>query len=267
MNHVLKAFFIIVLCSLSASLYADNALRTFEDIIESKELRVGTSLFTPWAMRGKDGSLIGSEVDIAHRLAADMGLTAKLSVYDWDQLIEVLQTGEIDIIVAGMAVTPRRALVVNFSQPYAFSGVDLVANSERTKRFKSIKDVQKKSVTIGVVAGTVSEKVAKRHFKTATIKTFSSQEKVEEALLTGALHAYVEISPIPKFLAIRYPEKVDLPLSKPLHMIREAFAVRKGDYDFVNFLNAWIVSRSADGWLMTTRNYWFERLQWRELEQ
>lgn len=266
-GHVVKTILAIVLCVFSFSLHAENAIRTFDNMIEKGEVRMGVSLFAPWTMRGKDGRLIGSEVDIAHRLAADMGVTAKLSVYEWDQLINALRMGEIDIVVAGMAVTPSRALAVNFSQPYAFSGVDLVANSERTKQFKSVKDVQKKSVSIGVVSGTISEKVAKRRFEKSTIRIFPTQAKVEEALLKGELHAYVGSSPGPKFLAIRHPEKVDLPLSKPLHISREAFAVRKGDYDFVNFLNAWIVARSADGWLMTTRNYWFERLQWRELEK
>jgi polar amino acid transport system substrate-binding protein len=53
-----------------------------------------------------------------------------------------------------------------------------------------------------------------------------------------------------------------VPIKKPLVATREAFAVRRGDNDFVNFLNAWVVARDADAWLTSTRKYWFESLNW-----
>jgi len=37
-------------------------------------LKVGLSTFVPWAMNDKNGELIGFEVDVARRLAEDMGV-------------------------------------------------------------------------------------------------------------------------------------------------------------------------------------------------
>jgi polar amino acid transport system substrate-binding protein len=265
MRYVLKTGLIVVLSLLSLFVQAGEGQRNFQEILDSGELRVGLSMFTPWTMHAKSGDPIGSEVDVAYRLANDMNLAAKLKVYEWDKLIAALNAGEIDVVVAGMAVTPERALKVNFSQPYASAGIGLVANSALTENFKSIEDMRHKTVSVGAVSGTVSEKMAKRLFAKSTIQLFSTQQDAEAAVLKGDIHAYVASNPAPSFLALRYPDKVDTPLDKPLYSTREAFAVRKGDQDMVNFLNAWIVARSADSWLQSTRSYWFESLDWREL--
>ncbi len=63
-----------------------------------------------------------------------MGVTPKLISYNWEKLIPALKEGQIDIIIAGMAITPQRALKVNFSLPYATSGISLatILNARKT---------------------------------------------------------------------------------------------------------------------------------------
>ena len=104
-------------------------------------LRVGLALFTPWAFKGKDGKLVGFEMDVARKLARDMGVKLKVISYDWKKLIPALNKGKIDIIIAGMSITPQRALKVNFSMPYATSGVSLATHLEGTKHIKSVKEL------------------------------------------------------------------------------------------------------------------------------
>ena len=69
---------------------------------------------------------------------------------------------------------------------------------------------------------------------------------------------------MPTFLALENPDKIDVPLDRPLLVSKEGFAVNKGDPDFLAFLNSWIVSREADTWLPTTINYWFKTLRWKD---
>ena len=249
--------------SAHSPLYAAEA-RNFDQIVAAKTLRVGINLMVPYAMQGKDGKLVGSEIDIAQRVAKDMGVAAELKPYDQAQLIPALQKGEIDIIVAGLSITPARALQVWFSQPYASSGIGVATNTALTNEFDSLDDLDSDKVAIGVIGGTVSEQVARDVFGKASIKAFSDEKPLEEALVKGLLHAYVRAEPAPRFLALRHPKTVDVPISKPLLETREAFAVRRGDAAFVNFLNAWIEARSADVWLASTHQYWFEGLSWQD---
>lgn len=249
----------------AADAVADRAAQlTFSQILAAQKVRIGTYLAAPYAVKNSAGKLTGSEVDIAERLAKDMGVAAEIRVYDWEQLLPALQRGEIDIIVAGLSITPQRALQVYFSNPYASSGVSIATNTRLTSDFGSLDSLNKPDVAIGVLSGSISEQVARDIFAKASIKTFPDEAQIEEALVKGLLHAVVRSEPGPRFLALKHPKEVDVPISRPLLSTREAFAVRRGDHDFVNFLNAWIAAREADAWLTSTRKYWFESLDWQE---
>lgn len=236
----------------------------FEQIIAMHKLRVGTFLSTPYAANAKDGTLIGSEIDIAQRLGRDLGVNVEIKTLAWDQLIPALQRGDVDIIIAGLSITPERALQVYFSNPYSSSGVSIATNIQLTANFGSIENLNRPDVAIGVIGGTVSEDAARQIFPKASIKLFSEETKAEDALVKGLLHGYVRAEPVPRFLALQHPKEVDVPISKPLVATREAFAVRRGDNDFINYLNAWIVARDADMWLVSTHKYWFESLSWQD---
>lgn len=241
-----------------------GAQLNFSQILAAHKLRIGTYLAPPYAVKNSSGKLSGSEVDIGERLAKDMGVTPEIKLYDWDQLLPALQRGEIDIIVAGLSITPQRALQVYFSNPYASSGISIATNIKLTGGLSSLDGLNKPDVAIGVLTGSVSEQVARDLFAKASIKTFADEAQAEEALVKGLLHAFVRSEPGPRFLALKHPKEIDVPISRPLLSTREAFAVRRGDSDFVNFLNAWIVAREADAWLTSTRKYWFESLNWQE---
>ena len=236
---------------------------SFNKIRERGILRVGVSPFTPWVFKDKGGKLVGFEIDVAKKLAKDMGVTPKFISYDWEKLIPALNKGKIDIIIAGMAITPQRALKVNFSSPYATSGISLATNIERTKHIRSVKELNHKMIKIGVISETVSEGLAKRIFNKAMVVAFKKSDAAEKAIVNGKIHAYLEANPIPRFIALDHPKKVDVPLSEPLLGTRAGFAINKGDPDFLNFLNSWVVAREADTWLPSTHDYWFKSLKWK----
>src|SRR6187549_3488824 len=101
--------------ALAAVAFSGNAAaRPLQEVLNTGTLRVGVTLFAPWAARGADGDLVGFEVDVARQLAADMGVKAQLLSYDVERLVPALESGEIDIIAAGLTITPERALHVNF---------------------------------------------------------------------------------------------------------------------------------------------------------
>lgn len=254
-------FFVGIIQSASANETASHS--SFNKIREKGTLRVGISLFTPWTLKGKNGELVGFEIDVAKKLSKDMGVTPKFISYDWEELIPALKGGQIDIIIAGMAITPQRALKVNFSLPYATSGISLATNIERTKHIKSVEELNRQSIKIGVISATVSEGLAKRIFNKASIMAFKKSNDAEDAIVAGKIHAYLEAKPIPRFIALDHPGKVDVPLSEPLLATKAGFAINKGDPDFLNFLNSWIIARETDTWLTSTHDYWFKSLKWK----
>jgi polar amino acid transport system substrate-binding protein len=250
---------------LAALAFAGNAAaRDLQDVLNSGTLRVGVTLFAPWAARGTDGELVGFEVDVARQLAADMGVKAQLLSYDVDRLVPALESGEIDIIAAGLTITPERALHVNFSNAYAESGIGLATHVERTANVSDIKALDSDTVSIAAVENSVGAQLARRLWPRARVQVFPSVEAASQALVAGEVHGYVEDEPVPTFLALEHPGVVDVPTGRPLLVSPAGFAVNKGDPDFLAFLNAWITARETDTWLPTTASYWFESLRWRE---
>jgi polar amino acid transport system substrate-binding protein len=242
----------------------DAAARALQDVLNTGSLRVGVALFAPWAARGANGELVGFEIDVARQLAADMGVKAEILTYDIARLIPALESGEIDLIAAGLAITPERALHVNFSQPYSEGGVTLATHLEKTADVKDVRALDDADVTIAAVEGSVAVALARRLWPRANVEVFPSVEAASAAVLDGSVHGYLEDEPVPTFLALENPTVIDVPTARPLLASRAGFAVNKGDPDFVAFLNAWITAHEADTWLPTTTNYWFKSLRWRE---
>ena len=263
MSAMLKTF--IRLSMILLSLFSIGAQADIlDDILKRGTVRVGVALFTPWTMKRENGQLYGYEIDVAEKIAQDMGVKPEFKVYNWEDIIAGLEEGEIDVIAGGMAITPARALKVNFSLPYLQSGVTLATNTELTKNINKLEQLNRPEIVIATVAETLAADVAQRLFDKADIKIFPTSEAAEKEILEGNVHVYLASMPEVKFLALQYPDKVDLPLSEPLLASKAGLAVKKGEQEWLNFLNAWVTAREADRWLITAQKYWFDSLQWSE---
>ncbi len=263
MNSRLKMFFqasIALLMFLSVEVHAD----ALDDIIERGTLRIGVSFFVPWIMEDESGKLSGYEIDVTKKLAQDMIVEPKFIVYKWEDIISALRKGEIDIIASGMAITPARALKINFSNPYADSGITLATNTKMTRDVKSLEELNMENIIISAVSESISFDVANRLFDKANLKAFKTAEEAKNAVINGEAHAYVGTSPQPEYLALQYPQKIDVPMTKPLISYKAGFGISKGEQEWLNFLNAWITAREADKWLSATHKHWFENLGWRK---
>jgi len=259
----LKMFFqasMVLLMFLSVEVHAD----ILDDIIERGTLRIGVSLFVPWTMEDESGQLSGYEIDVTKKLAQDMSVKPKFIVYKWEDIIPALRKGEIDIIAGGMAITPARALKINFSIPYADSGISLATNTKMTRDIKSLEELNQENIIISGVSESVSYELANRLFDKANVKAFKTAEEATKAVMDGEAHAYVATSPQPEFLALKYPQKIDMPMTKPLISYKAGFGVNKGEQEWLNFLNAWVTAREADKWLSATHKHWFRSLGWRK---
>ena len=260
MRKSLKA---AALIAWSVLLAAPAGARSFQEVLNHGTLRVGMPLLAPGAMRDGDGALMGFEVDVANKLAADMRVRAQIVVYELDELIPALESGEIDMI-AGLAITPERALHANFSQPYASSGIALATNTTRTASVQRLEELDAETYKIAAVENSVAAELARRRLPSAQLVLFESAEAASAALLEGSVDGYLEEEPVPTFLALEHEATIDVPLARPLLPAHAGLAVSKGDVDFLAFLDAWIVAREADTWLPTMHRYWFKSLEWRE---
>ena len=233
-----------------------------EDVLERGTIRFGVAEFAPWTIMSESGDLIGFEIDVANKIAQDMGLKPEFKVYEWDSIIPALQRGEIDVLAGGMSITPGRALQVNFSRPLAQAGVGLATNTRMTQNIKTLEELNDPQIVIATVNETLAFSVSQTLFNRANVKTYPSADLAENEIIEGRAHAYLATTTETRFLALRHSDDIDLPITEPLLASREALAVKKGEHELLHSLNAWVTARQADKWVATTRDYWFETLDW-----
>lgn len=72
----------------------------------------------------------GYDVQMAVRLAEELGLTLEIIKLEWDGLPPALESGMIDAVIAGMSPTPERARQIDFSDAYYDSDIVLVVKND-----------------------------------------------------------------------------------------------------------------------------------------
>ena len=240
---------------------------TVEQVLKRGVLKVGMSTFVPWAMKDKKGELIGFEIDVARRLAKDMGVKAAFVPTKWDGIIAALQAGKFDVIIGGMGITTKRSLKINFTIPYDYTGMSLVAHKEKAKGFDKIEDFNRPDVVLVARLGATPVAAARKYMPKAEIRQFDDEAQAVQELVNGKAHALVASAPLPAFQAVKYPEKLFLPLKGNFTKEPIAFAVKKGDFDTVTFFNSWITVVDSEGWLAERKHFWFETKDWQDQMQ
>ena len=235
---------------------------SIETVLKRGVLRVGMSTFVPWAMKDKTGKLIGFEIDVATRLAKDMGVKVEFVPTKWAGIIPALLTGKFDVIIGGMGILPKRNLKVNFTIPYDVTGMSIVAHKELAAGFDSLEDFNRSNVAISVRLGSTAVAAAKKFMPKAKLRKFDDESQAYQELINGKAHAVVGSAPMPTFQALKYSEKLFLPLKGTFTKEPIGFALKKGDFDTLNFFNNWITVVQAEGWLKERKHYWFETRDW-----
>jgi polar amino acid transport system substrate-binding protein len=238
---------------------------TIEQVLKRGSLRVGFSTFVPWAMADKSGNFVGFEIDVARRIAENMGVKVEFIPTKWSGIIPALLTGKFDIIIGGMGIKPERNLKVNFSDPYYYTGMSLVAHKEKANGFKSLEDFNRPEVVLIARMGTTAAAAVKKQMPKAQLRLFDDEAQGLQELLNGNGHAYVSEEPLPAFQALKHPDRLFMPVPEPFARGAIGFAIRKGDVDTLNFLNNWIRMVQDEGWIQERKHYWFETRDWASL--
>ena len=241
----------------------------YESVIEEVQdrgvLRVGLGLFAPWSACDADGELIGFEIEVATRLAEDMGVEVEFARTNWNYIIPSLIAEEFDVIISGMTILPERNLKVNFTSSYNQTGISLVANTDRTGGLETLEDFNSSSVTIATRRGASSIPAIENVFPDAMMLLYDTDTEVLDAVVSAEADAAAAFASTGNSWVEANPDTLHLPFEEPFASEVLAIAARKGDHDALNFFNSWIAIRKADGWLEQHRQYWFDTREWEDL--
>jgi polar amino acid transport system substrate-binding protein len=235
-----------------------------EQVKSRGKLRIANGTFVPWAMPGKDGKLIGFEVDVAKKLADDMGVDLELVPTAWDGIIPALIAGKFDFIIGGLTITPKRALTINFSIPYDYGETLLVVNKKKLPNLTSASQFNSEDITFATRRGATSGVTPASLFPKAKVIALDDENAIEQELVNGSAMATLATTPTPALIESKYPNDIRV-IHEPLARSASGVGMRKGDPDAEAYLNAWITFYTNNHWLQDRHAYWFDGRSWTNL--
>lgn len=244
--------FLLLVCLFPSRVWALSN----DDIRSRGVLRVGMSGdYAPFCIcQEPNDACTGFDVEVARRLAADLGVTLKIVRFLWSELRQDLEGEKFDLAMSGITMRPDRLLFADFTRPYAVAGaVVLVADK---KRFSSMSAVNQPGVRLAVNAGGHLEQVARTRFEAATILPIPKNmalpsfvaNKQADVLLTDSFEA-------PHFLE----KSSSLAALLPFGRDRKAYMIRRTDREFRDWLDHWLLEHEQNGFLAGLRQQWLEQ--------
>ncbi len=265
----MKRFFLFLIGAIFVSSVANAAdiglwrHSTLNQILKRGVLRVGLEAgYMPFEMRSKSGEIIGFDVDIAKLMAKSMGVKLKLVNTAWDGIIPALITDKFDIIMSGMTITQKRNLKINFANPYIVVGQAILIRKSLTGKVKSYKDLNNPKYTIVTKLGVTGEFATKKYMPRAKLKTFETEPEAAMEVINGRADAFVYDQP---YCAVFYAKKGIGKLTfldKPFTYEPLAWGIKKGDPDFLNWLNNFLRQIKHDGAYKKIYKKWFLSNRW-----
>ena len=155
---------------------------------EKETLTMGTNAaFPPYEMVDENNNIIGIDAEIAAAVADKLGMELEIKDMAFDSLITAVSSGAIDVVLAGMTVTPERAEAVNFSDSYA-TGIQVVIVAEGSA-IATIDDLAGKK--IGVQSGTTGDIYCAGDYGEDAVARYDNGALAVQALQNGQVDCVV----------------------------------------------------------------------------
>lgn len=161
----------------------------YEKIMKRGVIKVGIKTDSkPFGFIDKDGKYQGYDADLARYIAQYILKSPNkvefIPVTPANRMIKA-STGEVDIVIATMTITPQRQEILDFSIPYDAAGQALLVNAN--SKITSIGDLSDQNV--GVIWGTTAEKNMINLVPTANILGFKTYQDAYNALKNKQINA------------------------------------------------------------------------------
>lgn len=231
-------------------------------VLKRGELRVGLEAgYMPFEMLDRNGNLIGFDIDLARKMASVLKVKVRFVNTQWDGIIPALLTDKFDLLMGGMTITPERNIQVNFTRPYIVIGQTVLLAKKDEGKITKHTQLDDPQYVVTSKLGTSGDLAARRTFPRAQLKRFESEADAALEVRNGRADAFIYDFPFNLIYAQRYPGSV-AHLSEPFTKENLGWAIRKGDPDFLNWLDNFLDAIRNDGTYEMLYKRWFESTTW-----
>ncbi|SHH47540.1 basic amino acid ABC transporter substrate-binding protein [Thermosipho atlanticus] len=206
---------------------------TLAEIKERGKLIIGTEpTFPPFEYVNEKNEIVGFDIDIAQKIADELGVELEIVNLPFDSLIPALMSDKIDLIVAGMTITEERAKVIDFSIPYFNANQAIVVRGNEGFMPATLEDLKGKRVAVqlgttgDLVVSDIKEIMVTR-FQKFTDAFLELQNKRVDAVVLDEAVANAYVKTFPKFVVSAIIDTGE----------KYGIGVKKGNTELLEFVN------------------------------
>lgn len=198
---------------------------------------------------------VGYDVDIIRAIGRAEGFDVEVRNLAFDGLIPALKTGNIDIAINDITISPERAKSVDFSNRYYIAGLGIVVNADNTTITKA-EDLEGKRLAVSI--GSTGEAAA-RKVKNAEVRVFNQLTECYLELRNRGVDAVLNDIPTNDYYVVTAGRgKVK---ALPVALTREdlGIAVKKGNKELIKRINRGLATIKQNGEFAKIFEKWFGR--------
>jgi len=235
-------------------------LGRLEIIARRGSLRVGylpDSL--PFAFINQDAEVVGFDVEMANQLAMDLGADLEMVRIDRADINNLFSSGQIDIVMSGLVITPTRARQWDFgTAPIDLTLAFLVPDHQR-KQFADLDILHgRKDLTLGIVQGDEAfDRRIKSEFPLANIVDVASPRD----FLRGQrpdLDAVVYSAEGGSAWTLIYPDYSIVVPKNGAARVPMGYPLPKNDVEWHRFVSTWVDIEKKSGAVDRMFDYWIK---------
>lgn len=190
--------------------------------------------------------LAGIDIDLSAELGRDLKLQVQYVDSSFTTLVADLKTDRCDVAMFAVAMLPQRMEQLAFTRPYLQSdiyGVTTKGNAV-VRRWE---DIDQPGVAVAVQAGTFMEPVMSAALKNARLVRVAPPATRERELEAGRVDVFMTDYPYSRRLLDNADWAALVPPPAPFHVLPYAYAVKRGDAEWLELVDAFVARIQRDG--------------------
>jgi len=223
-------------------------------------LRVGVAPVSPPMIFKEGKQIVGVEADCAQALGRELGRPIQFVELPWEDLLDALVEGKIDLIMSSVSITRARQFRVAFSEPYLRIGQMALVRADEKFRYALLPGALANQA-IGVKKGTTGDLLVQQEFPRAKRKYYKSGDEGARALVKKSIDLYIEDAPMIWYLAGVYEAQglVAAPMTFSDEVL--GWAMRRSDNALRESVNAFLKKTAESGELNRILRRWMPKFQ------
>jgi polar amino acid transport system substrate-binding protein len=247
-----KAAVLLLGMTVVAGAHSPAQAGALDDIRARGVLVVGTKGdYRPFGFRDDAGQVVGFEPDLAAEIAKELGVKLKIVPVVATNRITLLQSGDLDLVIATMNVTPERAKQIDFVEPsYYASGVNVLApKSAHLHVWQELRDKPVCTVEGAFYVAEIKERYS------PDMHLYKDTNQVYAAVKSGECFAAYDDTALIGQLQTPGWEDYEMPLRSVL-LQPWGMAVKQGNTELAQFVGDLVKKWHADGHIEELEKTW-----------